>query len=72
MNLDRITLDAKVCGGKPCIRHLRFPVYQVVDLVAAGNSFDQILADYPYLEAEDIRQSLAYASYLAREEWVAV
>jgi len=47
-------------------------MYQIVDLVAAGNSFEQILADYPYLEAEDIRQALAYPSYLTREEWVAV
>lgn len=72
MNFDRITLNAKVCGGKPCIRQLRFPVYQILDLVAAGNSFEQILVDYPYLEAEDIRQALAYASYLTREDWVAV
>lgn len=72
MNFDRITLNARVCGEKPCIRQLRSPMYQIVDLVAAGNSFEQILADYPYLEAEDIRQALAYPSYLTREEWVAV
>lgn len=69
---DRITVDPEVCGGKPCIRGMRFPVHQVLDLVAAGNSSERILRDFPDLEEEDIRQCLAYAAYLAREEWVAV
>jgi uncharacterized protein (DUF433 family) len=51
---------------------MRFPVYQVVDLVAAGNSFEKILEDFPFLEREDIRQALAYAARLAREEWISV
>ena len=71
-NLDRITLDPRICSGKPCLRGMRFPVHQVVDLVAAGNSFQQILHDFPMLEEEDIRQSLAYAAQLAREEWMPV
>jgi uncharacterized protein (DUF433 family) len=72
MKLDRITIDPAVCSGKPCIRGPRFPVYQIVELVAAGNSFGKIRDDYPVLEQEDIRQALAYAAMLAREEWAAV
>ncbi len=68
---DRISIDPTVCGGKPCIRGMRFPVYQIVDLVAGGNSFSSILSDYPFLEEEDIQQALAYASMLAHEEWCA-
>jgi uncharacterized protein (DUF433 family) len=72
MEFDRITIDPAVCSGKPCIRGMRFPVHQIVELVAARNSFDKILDDYPALEEEDIRQALAYAAKLAREEWVRV
>lgn len=60
---DRITIDPNRCAGKPCIRDLRFPVYQVIDLVAAGHSFQQIIDDFPYLEEEDLRQALAYATH---------
>ena len=66
MNFDRITINPEVCSGKPTIRGLRFPVSQIIDLVAAGNTFEQILNDFPYLEMEDIRQALAYASALAK------
>lgn len=69
---DRITIDPNRCSGKPCIRDLRFPVYQIIDLVAAGNSFQQIMDDFPYIEEEDIRQALTYASQLTKEDWVAV
>jgi uncharacterized protein (DUF433 family) len=69
---ERITVDPAICGGKPCVRGMRFPVHQVLDLIAAGNSFEQILRDFPDLEEDDIRQCLAYAAYLTREEWVAV
>ena len=64
---DRITFDPHVMGGKACIRGLRVTVSLVVNLVANGMSTEQILADYPYLEAEDIRQSLRYAAWLAEE-----
>jgi len=67
MKLDRITVNPAVCSGKPCIRGMRFPVYQVIELVAAGNSFAKILEDYPALEEEDLRQALAYAAKLARD-----
>jgi uncharacterized protein (DUF433 family) len=69
---DRITIDPAICGGKPCIRGMRFPVYQIVDLIAAGNSFSSIISDYPYLEVEDIQQALSYASMLTQEEWCAL
>lgn len=61
-NLDRITLDPAVMGGKPCIRGQRVTVGTVIGLLAAGRSRDDILKAYPYLEAEDIDQSLAYAA----------
>ena len=60
--LDRITRDPQVMGGKPCIRGMRVTVGTVVGLVAAGRSNAEILAAYPYLETEDIRQALAYAT----------
>ncbi|MFB3909351.1 MAG: DUF433 domain-containing protein [Candidatus Eisenbacteria bacterium] len=65
MTLSRITTDADVCGGKPCIRGLRFPVSRLLGLLAAGESEESILRDYPYLEREDIREALNYASLLA-------
>jgi uncharacterized protein (DUF433 family) len=67
IDLDRITLDPAVMGGKPCIRGLRVTVGTVVGLVAAGHSNDQILAMYPYLEPADIREALAYAAWRAEE-----
>jgi len=63
----RITFDPKVMGGKPCIRGMRVTVGTVVGLVAAGHSFADILKAYPYLEEEDIRESLAYAAWRVEE-----
>lgn len=71
-NMDRITVNPAVCSGKPCIRSTRFAVHQIVELVAAGNAFEKILDDFPVLEPEDIRQALAYAARLTREEWMSV
>ena len=68
VRLERITRDPGVCSGKPCIRGMRVPVHVVVDLVAAGKTAEQILEDFPYLELEDIRQAVAYAAMLTREE----
>ena len=70
MKLDRITCDPHVMGGKACIRGLRMPVTVVLDLLADGATETQILTDYPYLEHEDIRQCLADAAALARDEVV--
>ena len=58
----RITADPEVCGGKPCIRGMRIRVGDVVGLLAGGMSREDILADYPYLEAADIDAALAYAA----------
>jgi uncharacterized protein (DUF433 family) len=66
-SLSRITLDPAVMGGKPCIRGLRVTVGTVVGLLAAGTSIPEILAAYPYLEEEDIRQALAYAAWRVEE-----
>ncbi len=65
---DRITINPQVLSGQPCIRGMRMPVHQILDLIAAGKSFDSILQDYPYLELEDIKQAVEYAAWLAREE----
>jgi len=68
--LDRITFDPAVMGGRACIRGLRVTVATLVDQMAEGASIEDILADYPYLEREDIRQALSYAAGLARDEVV--
>jgi uncharacterized protein (DUF433 family) len=64
---DRITYDPRVMGGKACIRGLRITAALVVNLVANGMSQQEILRAYPYLEPEDIQQSLKYAAWLAEE-----
>jgi uncharacterized protein (DUF433 family) len=68
MMLTRITINPAVCTGKPCIRGLRFPVARLLGLLAAGSTREQILADYPYLEPEDIDEALQYAAFLAEDE----
>lgn len=60
--MSRITFDPAQCGGRPCIRGLRIRVKDVLALLAAGSGEDEILADYPYLEREDIRACLAFAA----------
>lgn len=69
---ERITVDPKVCGGKPCIRNLRFPVSCLLGLLAAGGTRESILAAYPYLESADIDAALRYAAFLAGGETVEV
>ena len=71
-NLTRITLDPAVMGGKPCIRGLRVTVGTVVGLLAEGRSHEEILQAYPYLEAEDIAQALAYAAWRVEEREVSL
>ncbi len=66
-NFDRITFNPNVMGGKPCIRGMRVTVGTVVGLVASGYSNAEILKAYPYLEEEDIRQSLVYAAWRVQE-----
>ncbi len=60
--LERITIDANQCGGRPCIRGMRIRVIDILEMLAAGQTPDEILSDYPYLEAEDIAASLLYAA----------
>ena len=64
---ERITVDPAQMGGFPCIRGLRIPVATVLRLLAGGVTTEQILSDYPDLEAEDIRESLRYAAASASE-----
>ena len=64
----RITIDPEVCGGKPIIRGLRFPVSRLLGLLAGGETPESILQSYPYLEREDIQEALHYAAFLADEQ----
>ena len=59
--LSRITTDPAICHGKPCIRGLRYPVDFVLELLSGGMQEEQILADYPDLESDDIRAVLTYS-----------
>lgn len=60
--LDRITVNPKQCGGRPCIRGMRIRVSDVLDLLAAGLSAEQILEEMPDLEIEDLKAALIYAA----------
>jgi uncharacterized protein (DUF433 family) len=68
MSEPRITIRVGVCGGRPTIRGLRITVADVLEWLAGGMSHDDILADYPYLERDDIAACLAFAARMARRE----
>jgi uncharacterized protein (DUF433 family) len=68
--LDRITQDPEVMGGKPCIRGMRVTVGMIVGQIGAGHSIEKVLAKYPYLEGEDVLQALRYAAWLAEDREV--
>ncbi len=70
--LSRITIDPEICHGKPTIRGLRYPVEMVLDLLSAGMNTDDILTDYPDLEAADIIAVLQCAAHLARVQRVEI
>jgi len=70
--LDHISVDPKVCGGKPCIKGTRIWVSLVLEFLAEGVREEEILADYPQLTPEDIRACIAYAAEIARERIVPV
>lgn len=72
MAFTRITIDPAVCTGKPCIRGLRFPVARLLGLMAAGESRDDILKAYPYIEPNDIDEALRYAAFLTEDETIAL
>jgi len=61
--LNRITIEEGKCGGRPCIRGQRIRVSDILELLGSGASFEEILADYPFLEREDILAALDYAAY---------
>ena len=65
---DRITFDSQIMGGRACIRGMRIPVSVIVGQIAHGATFEEILAEYPDLEREDIQQAIEYAAWLTREE----
>jgi uncharacterized protein (DUF433 family) len=65
--LTRITHDVAVMGGRPCIRGMRVTVGAILGLLAAGQSADDVLAAYPYLEKEDIQAALSYAAWRSEE-----
>ncbi len=66
-DLERITIDPKVMGGKPCIRGIRITVGTITGLLASGETIEKILELYPYLEKEDIYAALAYATWRTEE-----
>jgi uncharacterized protein (DUF433 family) len=68
--LDRITRQPGVMGGKACIRGMRVTVGMIVGQIGSGLSIDDILTDYPYLEREDVMQALRYAAWRAEEREV--
>jgi uncharacterized protein (DUF433 family) len=61
-HLDRITFDPEQCGGRPCIRGMRIRVKDILEMLAARVPEAEILADFPYLEPEDIQASLEFAA----------
>lgn len=67
---DRITQQPGMMGGQPCIRSMRVTVGMIVGQIAAGHTPDELLADYPYLEREDIAQALRYAAWRVQEREV--
>lgn len=67
MELTRITFDPAVMGSKPCIRGMRVTVGMIVGMLASGHTREQILERYPYLEAQDIDEALAYAAWRVEE-----
>ena len=65
--IDRITINPDVMGGKPCIRGMRVTVGTITGLIASGVSFSEILELYPYLEKDDIHAALTYAAWRSEE-----
>jgi uncharacterized protein (DUF433 family) len=67
LNLERITQSHEIMGGRACIRGMRVTVGMVVGQIAAGHSIEEVLAEYPYLERDDVLQALRYAAWRAEE-----
>jgi uncharacterized protein (DUF433 family) len=71
-DLDRISIDPRICFGRPCIKGTRIWVSLILDFLAAGETETQILAAYPQLQSGDIRAALAYAAEIVRERVVPI
>jgi uncharacterized protein (DUF433 family) len=65
---ERISIDPEICHGQACIKGTRIPVYQIVRMLANGDTIDELLEEYPSLEREDILACLDYAASLAEEQ----
>lgn len=70
--LDRISVNPNVCFGKPCIKGTRIWVSMILDFLANGMTFEELLDDYPSLRIEDIRAAIAYGAEMSRERFVEV
>ncbi|MBI4715895.1 MAG: DUF433 domain-containing protein [Nitrospirae bacterium] len=70
--LQRISIDPKVCFGKPCIRGTRIWVSLILDFLASGMPVEEVLSEYPQLTEEDIRAAIAYGAEMARERYVEI
>ena len=68
--LTRISVDPRVCSGKPCIRGTRIWVSLLLDFLAAGSSMEEILSQYPQLQREDLLAAIAYGAEMSRERFV--
>ena len=68
MHFERITFDKDTMGGRACIRGMRIPVSVVVNQIAHGATFDEVLREYPDLKEADIKEALGYAGWLAQEQ----
>ena len=68
--LERISMDPQVCFGKPCIRGTRIWVSLLLDFLAAGNTIEELLENYPQLQRDDIYAAIAYGAEMSRERFV--
>jgi uncharacterized protein (DUF433 family) len=68
--LDRISINPNICFGKPCIKGTRIWVSLILDLLADGMGFEQIIAEYPHIETDDILAAIAYGAEMSRERYV--
>lgn len=72
IDLDRITVNPEIMGGKSCIRDMRVTVGAIVGQIGAGRSIEAVLGDYPYLQREDVIQALRYAAWRVEERELAL
>lgn len=70
--LERISVDPNICFGKPCIKGTRIWVSLILDFLAAGDDFEEILKEYPYLQQEDLLACIAYGAAMSRENFVTI